>query len=225
MFEAVILAGGMGTRLKSLSGATPKPMMEVAGQPFLYRLMQKLEAEGCEQIHLAISYKANYVIDCIKQDNPTKIDIRFSVEQAPLGTGGAVRQAVDSVNSDHFLILNGDSFTDLNFNDVFEFSPADDVVIAATNVKNAGRFGAIKVNNNGHVECFVEKGQHGPGLINCGIYRLCKDKILELPGGPFSLEDDYIKVTPHPIRVFETDGFFVDIGIPEDFHVAVRHFK
>ena len=115
MFDAVVLMGGFGTRLNSISNGIPKPMMPVNGVPFVYRLFKKLENAGCSRIICSLHYQAAQIIDQINNDKPVNCDLIFVVEEEPLGTGGALKLASDFAERDKFLALNGDTYSSLNF--------------------------------------------------------------------------------------------------------------
>jgi D-glycero-alpha-D-manno-heptose 1-phosphate guanylyltransferase len=115
MFEAVILMGGLGTRLSAISKGVPKPMMSVGGRPFVYHLLEKLEAAGCKRIVLSLHYEAHEIISQITQDMPVNCEIVFVKEDRPLGTGGGLKLAATSILGEKFIALNGDTFSSLDY--------------------------------------------------------------------------------------------------------------
>jgi len=225
MFEAIVLAGGKGTRLKSVSGEIPKPMVPVAGKPFIYWILEKLEAEGASKVILAVGYNADYIIDAITKDNPVGIELEFVKEEEPLGTGGALVNAAKSISSDHFLVLNGDSFIDINFLDFFGKSLSCDVMIAGVVVTDASRYGTILVDEEDNILSLLEKGVTGEGLINSGVYSLKKDVLQNFKSNPFSFEAEFLAVFRGSFKVCKVEGYFIDIGIPDDYHRAREYFE
>jgi len=224
MFEAVILAGGMGTRLKSVSGDTPKPMVEVAGQPFLYRLMRSLENNGCEHIVLSLGYRADYIARMIEKDRPVDIPVSFATESEPLGTGGAIKNAAKLINSDKFLVLNGDSFSDVSFAKLIEQAKSADLLISGVKIEDAGRYGTLELTPDYKVTRLIEKGISGPGIINSGIYVVSRQDIMAFAQNKFSFEVDYLGQFNGRFRASVNDGYFIDIGIPEDYYRACEYF-
>ncbi len=225
MFEAVILCGGFGTRLKEVSGDIPKPMVEVAGTPFLYRLMQKLENYGCKKIVLSLGYQAQYVIDCVRRDAPVECEVVFVVEDKPLGTGGAIKKSAQKINSKKFLVLNGDSYSDIDFLDFFQAGSNVDLLISGVEVSDASRYGTLKLSDANKVEALIEKGITGKGIINSGIYVVSKSEVLAFPKETFSFEQDFVQTYNGRFKACVTDGYFIDIGIPEDYYAACHYFS
>lgn len=224
MFEAVILAGGMGTRLKSVSGDLPKPMVNVAGTPFLYRLMRQLEASGCSKIVLSLGYRADYVQARVETDQPVKIPVDFAIEHEPLGTGGAIKNAALQISADKFLVLNGDSYSDIDFLEFSRIARNADLLISGVSISEAGRYGTLNLTDEKDVEQLVEKGVTGPGIINSGIYVVRKDEIVGFPSERFSFETDFVRTYKGKFKAQVNDGYFIDIGIPEDYHRACEYF-
>lgn len=224
MFEAVILAGGFGTRLKSVSGETPKPMMEINGKPFLYYLMQNLELAGCEKIVLALHYNAHYIIECIKKDCPVSIIVDWVIESEPLGTGGAIKFASAKIEKDRFIVLNGDTYLDMDYKEFFIASFASDLFISAASVENSFRYGTLELDDSNNVISMSEKGISGPNLINSGTYVVNKHDIQAFSVQSFSFESDFIPNFKGTFKAFKAKGLFIDIGIPQDFYNACQLF-
>jgi D-glycero-alpha-D-manno-heptose 1-phosphate guanylyltransferase len=220
--ETVILAGGFGTRLKSVVPDLPKPMARVCGRPFLEIVMDRLAANGTTHAVLALGFKA----DIIQQHFGARyagIELSYSVESVPLGTGGATRLALEQCRSDHAFVCNGDTFLDLDIGKVETLwqSKRKNIVIAR-HVNDAGRYGRLLV-RGGLVTEFCEKGSNDAGLINAGCYVLARTALDRFNAGqPFSLERDFLvpASAERSLHVLVTDGCFIDIGIPEDFLMA-----
>jgi D-glycero-alpha-D-manno-heptose 1-phosphate guanylyltransferase len=220
--EAVILAGGFGTRLREVVPDLPKPMAPVAGKPFLEILLNSLKQKGFTRIILSLGYMADKVVSYFGYSH-NGIDLVYEIEETPLGTGGALKAALRHCNSDHVFIFNGDTFLDLETDEVeAKWQGNNQPMIIAREVEDTSRYGRLDT-NEGYVTGFIEKGISGPGLINAGCYILPK-KVFEdfNSGDAFSLEQDYLfdAVQNQPFKVFATQGHFIDIGIPQDYSRA-----
>lgn len=217
--QAIILAGGFGTRLRETVPDLPKPMAPISGKPFLEILLDDLARKGFKRVVLSLGYKANVIIAHFGE-RFAGLDIAYVVEDAPLGTGGAVRLAMTQCTSDPIFILNGDTFLDLETDAVaLLWQKHRHPIIVARAMADTARYGRLLV-EGGRVTGFTEKGVSGPGLINAGCYVLGAGQLNAWPlNVPFSLEADYFTqaVRAEPVDVFETQGLFIDIGIPEDF--------
>jgi len=218
--EAVILAGGLGTRLREVVSDLPKPMAPVNGRPFLEYLLSYLQKYHIRKVILATGYK-HETISAHFGNNYKSLDIIYSVEKEPLGTGGALLLATDKITDDNFLMLNGDTYFEVNLPDFENFHVSSDAVmsVALRPVKNAGRYGTVTL-NNGRIVSFSEKAGESQGLINGGIYMINRDWFRSVaPGSSFSLEKDILekKITGNFIAGFVSDSYFIDIGVPEDY--------
>ncbi|WP_196137734.1 nucleotidyltransferase family protein [Aliikangiella sp. G2MR2-5] len=217
MFEAVVLAGGKGKRLKSITGDTPKPMVNINGTPFLYLLMRRLESFGCKKIILSLCYKADFIIERVNLDSPVKCEVSFSVEQKPLGTGGAIKQASKSVTSNNFLVLNGDTYLDIDYSSLIKQSKPLQNCICLVKVNETGRYGKVELDSDERIISFTEKSQNGPGLVNSGAYVLNTKLIQNIEKEAFSFENEVLSNTYKDFCVEKVDVSFIDIGIPEDY--------
>lgn len=220
MFEAVILAGGVGTRLKSISGNIPKPMVEINGIPFLYRLLGLLEKSGCSRVVLSLGYEAQYIIDRLNFDKPVNIEIDWVVEDHPLGTGGAIKLAASKIYGNSFIVLNGDTFLDIDYSIFFQAANSAELLISAISVKDVSRYGSLELATDNTIINFKEKNDRGSGVINSGTYVIKRVDILCYPKTKFSFESDFLPEYEKKIHAFVTKGYFIDIGIPEDFRKA-----
>jgi D-glycero-alpha-D-manno-heptose 1-phosphate guanylyltransferase len=228
--EAIILAGGLGTRLKEVIGDDiPKSMAPVSGRPFLEYQLDYLHKLGVEKIVLATGYK-HEVIEKHFGDHYNDQSIAYSVEDEPLGTGGAVKKAMEYIKGYSCYVLNGDTFFDVNLWKMANFHRAREAVasMALRKVGDVGRYGSVKIDLNNKIEEFSEKGDHtGMGFINGGIYILNRQAFLDLNlPDAFSLEKDYFekyhdKLPMYGVRCY---SFFLDIGIPEDYEEAQDAF-
>lgn len=217
--EAIVLAGGFGTRLKQIVPDLPKPMAPVAGRPFLEILLTFLARKGFRRVVLSLGYLADKVVSHFG-DRFAGMELVFEIERTPLGTGGAVRQALTQCRDNHVFVFNGDTFLDLEVADVEAHWQAHHApIIVAREVADTARYGRLE-ESDGRVVGFSEKGVAGPGLINAGCYVLPAE-ILDAfaPGRPFSLEADFLAkaVKFQRFDLFVSSGHFIDIGMPEDY--------
>lgn len=220
--EAIVLAGGFGTRLRQIVADVPKPMAPVAGRPFLELLLRSLGNKGFTRAILATGYMAEKISDHFG-GHFAGMDLEYSVETEPLGTGGAVSQAARLVRADHFFVFNGDTFLDLDAYAVeATWHRAREPVIVAREVADCTRYGRLET-DQGHVVRFAEKGRAGPGLINAGCYVFRVDQFSGFePGVCFSLETDFLAplVESTAVALHVASGLFIDIGVPSDYTKA-----
>lgn len=220
--QAVILAGGFGTRLGELVKDKPKPMMDINGHPFLEYLIKYLKKIGITKFILCTGYKHESIAEYFTNGSKFGIEISYSREYEPLGTGGAIKNALSLLN-DVFLLQNGDSITFFNLNDFYDFHKThNSCSVLAVNQENSSRYGGIVLGQNALVEKFHEKNSGEkdlPVLINAGTYIVRKDVILlKNFNDNFSLEKDLLPnlVYQKKLYAYATKAYFCDIGIPED---------
>ncbi|MGF1839410.1 nucleotidyltransferase family protein [Vibrio atlanticus] len=225
MYDVVILAGGFGTRLKAVSGEIPKPMVDISGEPFLFRLMKYLEEQGVRRIILSLSYKADYIIEQVQKYTPVDCDIDFIVEKEPLGTGGAIKFAASKVETDRFIVLNGDTYCELDYRAFISNSANIPMLISGVEVNDVSRYGSLQLDEENNVVAMLEKGSKGSGLINSGTYLLCKKIIEDFPLDKFSFETDFLPQFNGLFKAYKSKPYFIDIGIPEDYHKACEKFR
>lgn len=223
--QVVILAGGMGTRLRSVVSDRPKPMALINDKPFLEYLIRYLKNNGFKDIILSVGYKANMIQDYFQDGKWLGVNIKYSLEEEPLGTGGAIKLAQKMIHTDNFMVVNGDTFLKIPFN---KFIKQHDNLSAIVSMalyyhNDTGRYGTVLMNEYNKIVSFVEKGDNtGPGLINGGVYLLNKDKIsVYFNEDSFSLEKDIFPLLIEQAFVgMPFDSYFIDIGIPEDYERA-----
>lgn len=221
--EAIVLAGGFGTRLRAVVPDLPKPMAPVAGKPFLELVLAGMANQGFARVVLSLGYKAD-VISAYFGGRFQGMELVYEVEDVPRGTGGAVRAALGRCDADHVFIFNGDTFLQLEVSEVEAcWARHSEPVIVTREVGDTARYGRVQV-QDGYVADFLEKGQGGPGLINAGCYVFPRDLLAGAAPGvaSFSLEADFLAEAVHQggFRSFTTRGMFIDIGIPEDYQRA-----
>jgi len=225
--EAIILAGGLGTRLRGVIKDIPKPMAEVGGKPFLEYLIKYLNAQGIKRVILSVGYKYEVIRNYFKKSF-LGLELIYSIEDTPMRTGGAVKLASSYVNSDDVFILNGDTLFLIDLKKFYDLhkSKNADFSIALKKVENTDRYGVIEIDSDFRIKKFHEKGKiKGRGLINGGIYLLKRELFskLSLPE-KFSLETDFIEKYFKNFRFFgfPFEGYFIDIGVPEDYERAKK---
>lgn len=226
--DSIILAGGLGTRLKDLFPDIPKCLVKIDGTPFIDLLIKQLEKETClSKIVLALGYRADQVISHVKDRFPS-LSIEFSVEASPLGTGGALKRALPLTDSKHILVLNGDSYLNLPLEKMLQehIKRRADITIASTMAENSCRFGTLTLSQEGQVLQFNEKDNKSQGgLINAGIYLINREIEKFFPKmNNFSLEKDLFSTnTGFMINCFEVDPLhasFIDIGTRDSYFEA-----
>lgn len=228
---AIILAGGMGTRLKTIISDLPKPMAPIMNVPFLTYQLNYLKHFGIKKVIFSVGYLSEKIIAHYNQSFEN-ISIEYSIEKNPLGTGGGIRMAMSNLNEDLVLILNGDSFFDLNLEQFYNLhlEQKAEFSLALRYVNNSERYGNIEFNSSNQITSFIEKNQlNQSGYINAGVYILSKKLYLQntKPDINFSIEKDFFEKQLNQliIKGFEFKDYFIDIGIPEDYLKAQDDFK
>lgn len=228
--EAIILAGGFGTRLQPVVKDVPKPMALILQKPFLEYLLNYLFYHGVSKIIFAVGYKYDIIKEYFGEEY-IGMEICYSVEYEPLGTGGAIKNALKYLVDDFFFVLNGDSFFDINLNEFQEFCQRKKATIglALKQMADVSRYGAVTVDKDQRIVKFSEKKScTGKGYMNAGIYFMERDFVLNLDmKTKFSIEKEVFEKTINETGIFGfiIDAYFIDIGIPEDFYKAQDDFK
>ncbi len=222
--EAIIIAGGLGTRLQNVIHDLPKAMAPVAGRPFLSFVIDSLRTQGIQRFIFSLGYKAEVIEEYLAQHYPT-LNYKIVVEDEPLGTGGAIRLACEKATEKNVLIANGDTLfrIDVKVLEAFHHAHKGECTIALKPMENFDRYGVVAIDNNGIICSFTEKKYYDDGLINGGVYLLNVAKFLEhyFPE-KFSFEKDYLENNAANGKLFgiKQNGYFIDIGVPEDFSKA-----
>lgn len=221
--RVLVLAGGKGTRLSSVVPGKPKPMAPIRGEPFLNYQLRYLKKFGFEKVTLLTGHLSNMVEQEIKDGRAFGLDISYSTEITPLGTGGAILNAVCAVSEDEFLVLNGDTFFDLDL-DCFLKKSSGISSIALKYLKSNTRYGEVVLKRGGYVAGFQEKsGQKHDCYINAGVYFLRRQDLLSCSQeGFYSLETQGFPkmINNSLLRGIPMGARFIDIGIPEDYKRA-----
>jgi D-glycero-alpha-D-manno-heptose 1-phosphate guanylyltransferase len=228
--EVIVLAGGFGTRLKHIVNDVPKPMAPVNGVPFLSFLLKKLSEAGIQHIILSTGY-LHEKIESFYKDFYNGLKISYAREIEPLGTGGAIRFALEKTTTEDILILNGDTLFDIDFNyfDTFFQMKETMLAVALRQEKEVSRYGSVSINKANKIITFTEKSlASGDGFINGGIYLLKKKWLqsLQLPE-TFSFEKEILEKLYRETDFYGLpfDNYFIDIGIPEDYERAQLEFS
>jgi len=219
--EAIILAGGLGTRLQSVISDVPKCMAPVNGIPFIHFIITYLKKEGVERFIFSLGYKSEMLIDYVN-NHFSGLDIEYVIEDTPLGTGGAIKLACSKTKSTDVLILNGDTLFNINLKDLSEFhtDKKADFTVALKEMSNFSRYGSVEMDNNYAIKAFNEKKYCEKGFINGGIYVLnVKRFMTEALPDVFSFEKDFLEkyIGRKKFYGLECEYYFIDIGIPEDY--------
>lgn len=220
----IVLAGGLGTRLRSAVPDLPKCLAPIAGRPFLEWQLRSLVARGIDHFVLALGHGSTEVLESLRQSWARSYSIETVIERDLLGTGGAARFAMDEVGVKDALIVNGDTFLGGSLQAML--SPLDLIGgelmrIATINVTDCTRFGGVEVDLGHRVIAFLEKGQSGAGPINAGLYRIHRQAFDHEDQVPLSMET---QVMPHLMAKYalyarKIAGPFIDIGVPADYHL------
>jgi NDP-sugar pyrophosphorylase family protein len=227
---AAILAGGLGTRLRPVVADRPKVLAPVAGRPYLTYVLDQLASVAVREVVLLTGHGADQVRDALG-DSYAGMSLVHSAEPSPLGTAGALRQALPLLAAPTVLLLNGDSYCDVDLASFGRFhrDEAAGASMVVARASDASRFGQVRLGAGGCVARFEEKGATaGAGWINAGVYLLERPLIEEIPSGrPASLERDLLPrwVAGRRLRGFRCRGRFLDIGTPPSYAGAESFFR
>jgi NDP-sugar pyrophosphorylase family protein len=223
--KAVLLVGGLGTRLRTVVPSAPKPLAPVGNRPFLELLIRQLGSHGIRRLIMCTGYLADQIEEEFADGSGLGVTIEYSKEPEPLGTAGAVKFAQRFLHgAPDFLVMNGDSFLELDLNQLIQLHRSHGALatMAVVPVDNAGRYGTVRVDSGGRVTEFCEKaGSDSPGLINAGVYVFSPAILGLIPAGPVSLEKDvFPRLLDRGVYAAREQGMFIDIGTPADYAQA-----
>ena len=220
--QIIILAGGFGTRLRSVLNGVPKALANINGTPFLKFILDNLVLQGFNDIIFSLHYEANQIVEFVENlhlNSFGDVKIRFVVEDRPLGTGGAIANVVFATEIEsEFFVTNADTFID---SDIEKLAIGIPNIIGVVKVNETSRYGSVSFNNDGKVFKFSEKKfTSGEGYINAGIYKLEKRFFENWDFTPFSLENDLFPtmVKNGILNAIILNTNFIDIGVPEDYN-------
>lgn len=227
--EAIVLAGGLGTRLQGVIGAQPKCMAPVNGQPFLHYILDYLERQRCTRAIMSLGYKHRIVTDWLEEQF-LEFELDYIAESEPLGTGGGILAAIEEAATDDVVVLNGDTMFNVDIAAMMKFHREQKAhtTLALKKMSDFDRYGVVRYNDKGIITSFEEKQPVAEGYINGGVYIINRDAFLakDFPT-KFSFEKEYLEkyVGEKKFYAQAVDGYFIDIGIPEDYDKAQADFK
>ena len=226
--SAIILAGGLGTRLRGVAPGLPKVMAEINGKPFITYLLDQLAEAGIERVIISTGYKAEIIEETVGSSYK-EIQINYSREESPLGTAGALRLAIEVVDVSLCLVMNGDSFVEFDPISMlmFHIDMGAEITILVKKVDDTKRYGAIEMNAKHEIIRFKEKGSaRGLDLMNAGVYFMETSALEIIPDKtPCSLEYDFFPtMSGKGLYGCKTEGRFIDIGTPESYAQAEKFF-
>lgn len=226
---ALILVGGLGTRLRSVVSDRPKVLAEINGRPFLSYLLDQVAEAGLRHVILCTGYRADQVQGLLG-DRWQGLTLTYSQETAPLGTGGALRLALPQMRSDTILALNGDSYCEADLTAFWDFhrQKQASATLLLTQASDTQRFGRVQIDHRDRIVNFEEKGNTtGPGLINAGLYLVSQAYLATIPADqPVSLEKEiFPQWIDQGLYGYQARGKFIDIGTPETYSQAADFFE
>jgi D-glycero-alpha-D-manno-heptose 1-phosphate guanylyltransferase len=229
--QCIILAGGFGTRLQEVVKDVPKPMAPVNSKPFLEYIFSYLKHYEIKKVVLSVGYLSEIIQNHFK-NKFDKIKIEYAFETEPLGTGGGIRLALEKCNTENVLVLNGDTFFDVDIKEFYTYYQYNKAAaaLALRKTVDSARYGTIELNNDNRITNFKEKTEnHVPGYINGGCYILNRNIYLKNTpeNKSFSIEKDFFETKADDFNLYGylSSGYFIDIGIPTDYAKAQNEFK
>jgi D-glycero-alpha-D-manno-heptose 1-phosphate guanylyltransferase len=219
---AVLLVGGMGTRLRSVVPSVPKPLAAVGDRSFLELLIRQIRYQGIRRIVMCTGFLAEQIENKFGDGRAWEVSIEYSHEEQPLGTAGALKLAQRHLEGvPEFLVLNGDSFLEADFDQLIRLNHERNglATMAVVRLEDTGRYGTVRVDADGRLVGFAEKTEAGVAdWINAGVYVFTSAIFEHIPQGEASLERDvFPRIIEHGVYAAEQRGMFIDIGTPEDY--------
>lgn len=222
--QAILLAGGLGTRLRSVVSDRPKPMALIQSKPFMEYVVMELKNQGIQEIIFAVGYKGSMVEEYFGNGEAFGFLASYAYEETLLGTAGAIRNGAKFVTEPQVLVLNADTFYRLNYGRLWKLKQENglDMALVLRQVEDISRYGEAVLDAGQMLTAFNEKtAEVRSGTINGGVYLLSMDLIQEIPEGKVSLENEMIPKwmkDGKSLGGFVNDGYFIDIGVPEDYY-------
>ncbi len=227
--ECILLAGGLGTRLQETVKELPKCMAPVNNLPFLHYVFNYLEQQQVDRVILSLGFKHEYITDWLETQKRS-FAVDYVIENERLGTGGGIQLAMNKARAEDVFVLNGDTMFMVDLNEMHEFhkTKTSATTIALKRMFNFDRYGVVNITPEGKIASFEEKQHKNEGLINGGIYLVQKDQFLSrnMPE-KFSFEKEYLEAFTNEglFYGYASEGYFIDIGIPDDYYKANDDFK
>ncbi|QKJ22278.1 nucleotidyltransferase family protein [Poseidonibacter lekithochrous] len=222
--EAIVLAGGLGTRLKSVVSELPKPMAPICDRPFLEYILNYLHKNGIKRVILSVGYKWETIKEYFGYSYEN-MELIYSIENEPLGTGGAIKKAMDKIKNKIFFIINGDTFFNIDLKNL-TLKEDSKLMLSLKKMNNFDRYGCVE-HKNGYITEFREKEYYERGDINCGIY-LASTDIFDKYNIEYKFSfEEFIQNNFKELRTTSEvfDNYFIDIGIPEDYALAQKEIE
>ena len=229
--DILILTGGQGRRLKEITKDTPKPLVDINGQPFLSILIKYLAGFGCKKIVLCSGYDADYIKQFAAKFKHADIELIVSLEETPLGTAGGVKHAQDFISTQDFIVINGDTFLELDYNNFIEFyfKKRSIALLGMTKLTDRRAYGSIEIGSNNRIVSYQEKValSKKDSYVSAGVYMFNKIILDVIPlEGPASLEYDVLpkilNLYKNRVHGYYAPGDFVDIGTPKNYYRAIE---
>ena len=227
--EVIILAGGFGKRLFDVVSDVPKCLAPINGTPFLDYLIKYLQKFGICRLILSLGYKSDFIISYINEFH-SDLDVTFVIEDSPLGTGGAIKASLKEVKAKNVLVVNGDTFFNINLNAFYNAALTNQYAftMALQRMERNYRYGFVELDEKNEIISFCEKQESNNVLINTGFYIINKEQLdFGANNDIFSLEKDFFESDLRKIKLYgiEFNDEFIDIGVPYDFNKAQTFFK
>lgn len=228
--QAIIMAGGVGSRLRPLTDDTPKPMVKIIDKPVLETIIERLKYFGIYDIGLTVNYKSDVIKNYFSNGRRFGVRLTYFEEEKPLGTAGSVKQA-EKYLSDNFFVASGDAYSEVDYDALYKAHVGKNLLgtLLVKRVSDARGFGLVKI-RNGVVEDFIEKPQvPTKGYVNTGIYALKRDILQFIPDGFYDFGRDLFPRLINNLAAFEISGYWNDIGTLERYYesnlYAVKKLK
>ena len=227
--DVLVLCGGEGTRLRPVAPDKPKILVNIGRRPFVDILLDNLASQGFRRVILAVGYLKEQIIKYFQTKPPKNMLVEFSTEEAPLGTGGAVKKVKSLIKSDNFLVMNGDSLFSVDFEKFYKAHLDKKALLSmvlARAADDSSDYARVVLADTGGIMSFNEKIYNKENLISAGIYFMRKDVFDFMPPkDSFSLEYDFFPKILDSCYSFVNEGKFIDIGTPERYKKAIELFS
>lgn len=228
--DVIVLAGGLGTRLAGVVPDKPKCLADINGYPFLHYLCCYIEKFPVQQVVFSVGFRSEMVKEYMNSvAKEYSFSFCFADEDKPLGTGGAIMNAIQYAHTEDVFVLNGDTLFDVNLQELYSFQQEvkGDCTLSLKPMEVADRYGLVQLHADQSIARFEEKKIGGSGLINGGVYCVYRKAFESIPfPDVFSFEKDYLEkfIGERNFYGFIQNNYFIDIGIPEDYEKAQREF-
>lgn len=220
--QAVIMAGGYGTRLRPLTNVIPKPMVPIIDQPLIEYIVQHLKKYDFDDIIITLGYRPQDIISYLGDGSRYGVKIRYNVENTPLGTAGSVKAVSDMLNKT-FLVISGDSFTNINLYDVAKFhgSHPKGITMVVKELEDVKGFGVVKFDEEGDISSFVEKPEKSNGkFVNTGMYMIEKKLLQNIPKGKYDFSRDFFPFVLDEMKAYVMKEYWSDIGTLSSYYLT-----